>query len=119
MSGTPYVEQLNFDANEQVLDCTSINGPATDVTWRRNEVKLTTDEDMYRQSQTITNKSENRYVSHLYIRTRDPMDVAGNYSCTVSNLRGEDRQNLEIRGKGSAVSDLWHCHNSFNLQISE
>ena len=98
--GTPSVEQFSFDANEQVLVCTSINGPATNVTWRRNKVKLKTDEMKYKQTQTIANKIESRYVSHLYIRTPDPKDVAGNYSCTVGNSRGNDTQNLEIRGKG-------------------
>ena len=79
-------------------------------------MKLIRDEVKYQQTQTIFNKTESRYVSQLYIRTPDPKDVAGNYSCTVSNLRGDDVQRLEIRGKssinnGQSIIILWHCHN--------
>ena len=114
--GIPSVAQFSFDTDEQVLICTSINGPATNVTWRRNKVKLTTDEVKYRQIQTISNKIESRYVSRLYIRTADPKDVTGNYSCTVSNSRGYDTQSLEIRGKGLTINclyDVYYCHDSY------
>ena len=89
-----------FEATMQSLICISIDGPATDVTWKQNGVTLSTQGITYTQVQQITNMTESIYISILEIRGIVPSEVAGNYSCLISNLRGSDEQNLEIKGEG-------------------
>ena len=99
LTGKPRIEHLSFDRYQQTLNCTSAFGPATDVVWMRNERKLNIDGATYQQLQTITNRSESSYVNMLYIHKRNPADVAGNYSCTIRNIRGHATQNLEVQGE--------------------
>ena len=89
-----------FEANAQSLICISTDGPATYVTWKNNGVSLPTQGIMYTQVRQITNMTKSIYTNTLQIRGVDPSTVAGNYSCLVSNLRGYDEQNLEIKGEG-------------------
>ena len=99
MSGKPRIQEFNFNASEQLLVCISTSGPATDVIWRRNEAKLNMDGTNYSQIQTIDDKAESTYINTLRIRKLDPADVAGNYNCTVSNIRGNESRSLEIKGE--------------------
>ena len=96
--GIPMIKEFSFDANQQMLVCISTSGPATDVTWVRNDTDLRVDGTIYRQIQTITNTIESLYTNVLYICRLHPEDVAGNYSCTISNLKGIAHQFLEIKG---------------------
>ena len=51
------------------------------------------------KSRKITNMSESTYINTLTIRGVAPSEVAGNYSCLISNLRGSaEEHNLEIKG---------------------
>ena len=89
-----------FEANEQSLICISTDGPATSVTWKRNGIRLSMQGTVYTQIQDITNMTESTYISTLKIRGVVPSEVAGNYSCSITNLRGsDDEQNLEIKGE--------------------
>lgn len=97
--GKPQIENIYFSANHQSLTCVSANGPATDVIWERNEVILSLDGIKYSQIQLINNTTESIYVNTLYIRNLNPEDVAGNYSCTIRNLRDSMKQGLEIKGE--------------------
>ena len=88
-----------FEANTQSLICVSTDGPASNITWRRNEERLSTQKITYTQVQEITNMSESTYINTLTIRGVAPSEVAGNYSCLISNLRGSaEEHNLEIKG---------------------
>lgn len=98
MVGKPKLQQFSFYPRDQVLVCISYGGPATTVVWSRNEMELHTDGTVYKQIQTIANKTESIYTSTLNIRKLDPVDVAGNYTCNVSNSRGHFIQRLEILG---------------------
>ena len=97
--GKPQIENFYFNANQQSLICTSAKGPATDVIWERNGATLSLDGIKYSQTQLINNTAESIYVSTLYIRDLNPADVAGNYSCTVGNLRDSIKQVIEINGE--------------------
>ena len=77
-----------FKANVQSLVCASSDGPATDVTWKRNGVSLPMQGSTYTQVQQITDAVNSIYINTLKIRGVDPSNVAGNYSCLISNLRG-------------------------------
>ena len=89
-----------FEAITQSLICISADGPATHVSWKRNGVTLSTQGITYTQVQQITNMTESIYISILEIRGIVPSEVAGNYSCLISNLRRSDERNLEIKGEG-------------------
>ena len=99
LSGEPKIQNFIFDADEQMLICKSANGPATYVTWMRNELELPIHGNMYTQVQQIANMTESIYVNTLKIRGIDLSQVAGNYNCSVSNLRGSSEQALEIKGE--------------------
>ena len=83
--------------------CTSTDGPATYVTWKKDGVILPTQGIVYTQVQQITDTIKSIYTNTLQIRGVDPSTVAGNYCCSVSNLRGSDEQNLEIKGEGTIM----------------
>ena len=86
---------------QQSLNCISANGPATDVIWERNGIQLDIDDVKYSQSQQVVNTSESMYINSLRVRNLDPMDVAGNYTCTVNNSRGYANQYFQIKGNNS------------------
>ena len=60
---------------------------------------LSLDKIKYSQIQLINNTAESIYVNTLYIRNLHPEDVAGNYSCTIRNLRGTMKRGIEIKGE--------------------
>ena len=99
MPGKPRIQEFHFNANQQLLTCISTGGPATDVIWRRNKARLNMDGIKYSQVQMIDDMAERSYINILRIRKLDPADVAGNYSCTVSNIRGNDDRSVEIKGE--------------------
>ena len=79
--------------------CTSANGPATQVIWERNGAILSLEGNEYSQIQLINDTDESIYDSTLYIRDLNPADVAGNYSCTIINVRDSIKQQIEINGE--------------------
>lgn len=99
--GKPQIENLYFNANQQSLTCTSANGPATQVIWERNGAALSLDGNSYSQIQLINDTNESIYDSTLFIRDLSPADVAGNYSCTIKNVRDRlgIKQVIEINGE--------------------
>ena len=97
--GQPTIQEFSFDAFQQALNCISVDGPASDVSWMRNGKKLTLDEVTHSQIQQIVNTSESMYINTLFIHNTDLAKVAGNYSCTVSNLRGKSTQEFIIKGE--------------------
>ncbi len=100
LSGIPKIQTFTFEANTQSLICVSTDGPASNITWKRNEIRLSTQEIAYTQVQEITNMSKSTYINTLEIRGIVPSKVVGNYSCLISNLRGtSEEQNLEIKGE--------------------
>jgi hypothetical protein len=86
------------DNSSQTLICTSSGGPATSVTWSRDNTPLVVDGTAYQQSQVITDINTATYQNMLRI-VRGSL-VGHLYTCTVSNLRGNHTAQLRIKSKG-------------------
>ena len=83
----PTIMNLTFDPATRTLTCTSTRSPATNVTWMREGVELTTDGTVYTATQSVTNRRESTYANMLTIATVDDTTV-GTYSCSVTNTLG-------------------------------
>ena len=93
--GVPTVNSVS--ANGLNLTCTSNGGPATQVTWRRNCAVLP-DNDMYQQTQVVTQTQTATYQNTLVINSA-VTDCDGVYTCSVTNARGYDSGVTGIGGK--------------------
>ena len=95
-AGSPNVTGLTFDDQSRTLTCTSTGGPATTVTWRRDEVLITLN-DTHQQTKRIVDNVTSTYQTVLTI---DPSvgwdDIVGTYNCTVENDRGESSETVVI-----------------------
>ena len=68
---------LMYDSDQLTLTCISTGGPATTVSWTRDNVNITGE-----QNETVLNDPETtRYTHTLSIST------AGVYTCTVANKK--------------------------------
>ena len=66
---------LTYDSDQLTLTCISTSGPATTVSWTRDNVNITGE-----QNETVLNDPETaRYTHTLNVTT------AGEYTCTVAN----------------------------------
>ena len=71
--------EANEDPPEFALTCQSRGGPATEVKWRRNRVRVEEDSN-HMTSQIIVNTSSNTVFNNtLRVRGRE----TGTYVCTV------------------------------------
>ena len=88
------VSALYADPPKFKLTCSSTGGPATTVLWKKDGVPLlygTT----HILTQVITSTAEANYNNTLIVTKRE----TGNYSCTVSNARGNDSSFIVVDGK--------------------
>ena len=75
----------------------SSGGPATTVSWTHNGQQIEADSALFLQTQIVTQTSSATYLNNLAFRTNE---IAGNYSCTVSNARGSmSSTSIELHGK--------------------
>ena len=97
-AGTPTVTSLSFDHQSQTLTCTSSGGPATTVSWTNNGVQIEADSTRFSQTQIVMQASSATYLNNLAFKT---IEIAGNYSCTVSNARGSvsSMTSIELHSK--------------------
>ena len=78
--------------------CTSIGGPATDVSWYKDNAQLSSNEGrIYEHSQIITNTVYATYENRLRIVDKSS-ETAGTYTCEVRNPRGSRNESLHIQG---------------------
>ena len=102
-AGLPDVTSLTFDDQFRTLTCTSTGGPATTVTWRRDEVVITLN-DTYKQTKRLVDAVNGTYQTVLTI---DPSvgwsDIVGTYNCTVENDRGESSETVIVPGETSTL----------------
>ena len=98
-AGSPIVTSLTFDDQSRTLTCTSADGPATTVTWRRDGVLITLN-DTYQQTKRLVDAVNGIYQTVLTI---DPSvgwsDIVGTYNCTVENDRGESSETVFVPGE--------------------
>ena len=66
---------MTFDSEQLTLTCISTGGPATTVTWTRNDVNITGE-----QNQTMLNDPVTAQYTHTLT-----IAAAGDYTCMVSN----------------------------------
>ena len=90
---------MKYDRASQTITCTTSGGPATDVTWFKDNEKIimTSSGGLYKHSQVITNKISATYENRLRIVDKSSK-VAGTYTCEVSNLSGSTNETLCIQG---------------------
>ena len=84
-AGAPSITNFLFNHQSQTLTCISSGGPATTVSWMKNGRQIGTDGAQFSQTQIVMQTSSTTYLNNLVFRT---FEIAGNYSCTVSNARG-------------------------------
>jgi hypothetical protein len=92
------VSDVRYDSSTQTLICTSSGGPATSVTWSRDNTPLVVDGTTYQQSQVIIDTNTATYQNRLKIAENVIVDENGLYACTVSNLRGSNSSQIQIGG---------------------
>ena len=96
-AGSPIVTGLTFDDQSRTLTCTSIGGPATTVTWKRDGVMITLSAT-YQQTKRIVDNVNGTYQTVLTI---DPSvgQIVGTYNCTVENDRGRSSRTVVVPGE--------------------
>jgi hypothetical protein len=92
---------VQYDRASQTITCTSTGGPATDVTWSKDNanIRLRTapNEGLYEHSQIIINTTSATYENRLRIVDKSS-ETAGTYTCEVTNPRGSMNGSLYIQG---------------------
>ena len=89
---------VQYDRTSQTITCTSTGGPATDVTWSKDNSNIgLTMGDLYEHSQIIINTTSATYENRLKIVDKSS-EAAGNYTCSITNSRGSMNKSLYIQG---------------------
>lgn len=91
------ITSISYDPSTQTITCTSTGGPATTVSWSKDDTSIT-EGQLYRQSKMITDRSISTFENRLSILDKSS-DVAGNYSCIVTNSRGSTQRSQYLEGK--------------------
>ena len=79
---------VSYSHTSQTLNCTSSEGPATNVTWRKDNVIIPLTSSTYQQSQRVAEEVTSTYYNLLSITGSNIEDHSGSFSCTVENNRG-------------------------------
>ena len=93
-TGVPLVSSVTYERSSQTLVCNSTGGPATSVTWSRDDTPLVVDGTTYEHSQIITDTDTATYQNRLRIVHRSSQSHV--YTCTVSNLWGNSSESKVI-----------------------
>ena len=90
---------VKYDRITQMITCTSTGGPATEVSWFKDNEKITvtSSEDLYEYSQIITSTTSATYENRLRIADKSSK-ATGTYTCEVTNSRGSRNKSLYIQG---------------------
>ena len=86
-----------------ILTCTSTGGPATTLTWERDEVELM-DSDEYIISQTVEDTETAEYSNQLTVTGR----LTGEYQCTVNSDGGGSFRVLLVESKFICMANNLH-----------
>ena len=94
------MSSLRYDNHSRTLTCTSTGGPATTVTWRKDEVVITLNAT-HQQTKRVVDPVMSTYQTVLTIDPSvSPSDIVGSYNCTVENARGRSSMTVVILGNG-------------------
>ena len=90
---------VKYDRIHQTIICASTDGPATDVTWYKDnaQIIISNEGETYNYSQIIINTTSATYENRLRIVDKSS-EAAGNYTCQVTNSRGGMNGSLYIQG---------------------
>ncbi len=94
--GSPSILGLELIRDDMKLTCTSIGGPPTTVTWRKNGVIVTANDSLYQHSQIVLNTTTATYENILYSRSVE--DLVGSFTCSIINSRGNDSMSISTNG---------------------
>ena len=101
-SGSPNITGLSYDQPTLTLTCTSTGGPATTVTWTRNDSEIMLDETNIQEKNIISRESGSYQSNLVFVTTLSAMTVYKNitseFTCNVSNLRGSSEGSVLIEG---------------------
>ena len=87
-TGYVTISSIVYDRTTQIIICTSTGGPATDVSWSKdNIIKIDTvsnARDQYEHSQVIVSTANATYENRLTIIDKSSK-AAGTYTCEIEN----------------------------------
>ena len=83
-------------ANIFTMNCTTSGSPATSVTWRRNDIVLSTG-STYQTTQVLLDRSTAAYTNLLHVNA-GPYGIPANYTCVASNLLGSATETTRFTG---------------------
>ena len=89
---------MRYDQSSQTLTCTSTGGPATTVTWSRDNTTILLDGSTFQASQIVTDTSTATYENRLRMVSKSA-SLSGTYRCSVWNTGGSDEDSLVITGQ--------------------
>ena len=92
---TGHPVSVNLIFINPTLICTSTGGPATNVTWKKNQTKLEIDGT---QSQIITDTQNAEYKTMLTLPMTNIEYLDSTYECIVENGRGSGSASLKLEG---------------------
>ena len=95
-AGHPVSVNLTF-INPNLI-CTSTGGPATNVTWKRNQDYLEIGGTVLKQSQIITDTQNATYKTMLTLPMTNIEYLDSTYECIVENSRGSQNTSLNLEG---------------------
>ena len=99
---------VQYDRASQTIICTSTGGPATNVTWYRDDTQInmaSNEGGIYEHSQIITDTVSATYENRLRIVEKSS-EIAGTYTCGVRNPRGSRNKSLYIQGNHKTATVL-------------
>jgi hypothetical protein len=105
---TAFSADTVYDSSSQTLICTSTGGPATSVTWSRDNTPLVVDGTTYQQSQVITNVRTSTYQNRLRIVSK-LASLSGTYTCSVGNSKRTIVASVEITSMHSHNTGMAYC----------
>ena len=81
---------VTYDHQANALVCTSTDGPATNVTWKKNGLELNFEGTNYQQTKRIVFTENATYQTTLHISNDSIENYNATYECVVINSRGND-----------------------------
>ena len=96
-----------FDSDQLTLTCISTGGPATSVTWTRDNVNITGE-----QNETVLNDTVTAQYTHTLTVT-----AAGVYTCTVSNNKPSSATSASITVPGDNLPEHQKCFMFFHEKL--
>ena len=95
ISGGIDVNFLNEASSQFILTCISTGGPATTVTWTRDNVTVT------EGTETVLDDPVTAQYTHTLQVTANYMEVEGFYTCSVANNKpSSDSATINITVEG-------------------